>query len=227
VLTAVPEIRLWWWRRNVRCVEVNPLKHVDYYIYHLHSETARLSQQSVRMLHTIPTANNAYLPNRINQLTFVMETRCVFPRAMNWGFKYLDDLTASGGQITVSFIGFEGLTAVILKSVCFNSGVGWDWVRLVNPPPLGLVFHHHVVIVDVCGAVGGINYQGKPEYSEKICPSATLSTTNSTGSDLRSNPDRHGNLLTNRQSYGSFVWDVTPHRRAEIRRRFGRTCLHL
>jgi hypothetical protein len=31
-----------------------------------------------------------------------------------------------------------------------------------------------------CGEIGGINidWLGKPKYSEKTCPSATLSTTN-------------------------------------------------
>jgi hypothetical protein len=34
------------------------------------------------------------------------------------------------------------------------------------------------------------NWKGKPKYSEKTCPSATLSTTNPTWPDLRSNPGR-------------------------------------
>jgi hypothetical protein len=36
------------------------------------------------------------------------------------------------------------------------------------------------------------NWQGKPKYSEKTCPSATLSTTNPTWPDLGSNPGRCG-----------------------------------
>jgi hypothetical protein len=48
------------------------------------------------------------------------------------------------------------------------------------------------------------NRQGKPKYLEKICPSATLSTTNPTWLDLGSNPDRRGGKpATNRLSYGS------------------------
>jgi hypothetical protein len=41
------------------------------------------------------------------------------------------------------------------------------------------------------------NWQGKPKYSEKTCPSATLSTTNPIWPDLGSNP------ATNRLSYGT------------------------
>jgi hypothetical protein len=48
------------------------------------------------------------------------------------------------------------------------------------------------------------NWQGKPKYSEKTCPSATLSTTNPTRFDLGSNSDhRGGKLATNRLSYGT------------------------
>jgi hypothetical protein len=36
------------------------------------------------------------------------------------------------------------------------------------------------------------DWQGKPKYSEKTCPSVTLSTTNPTWPDLESNPDRRG-----------------------------------
>jgi hypothetical protein len=52
------------------------------------------------------------------------------------------------------------------------------------------------------------DWQGKPKYSEKTCPSATLSTTNPTwpdsGSDPGSNPGRScGKPATNRLSYGA------------------------
>jgi hypothetical protein len=48
------------------------------------------------------------------------------------------------------------------------------------------------------------NWQGKPKYSEKTCPSATLSTTNTTWPDPGSNPGRHGGKpATNRLSYGT------------------------
>jgi hypothetical protein len=47
-------------------------------------------------------------------------------------------------------------------------------------------------------------WQGKPKYSEKICPDATLSTTNSTWSGPGLNPGRRGGKpATNRFSYGA------------------------
>jgi hypothetical protein len=46
------------------------------------------------------------------------------------------------------------------------------------------------------------NWQGKPKYSEKTCPSTTLSTTNPTWPDLGSNPGRRGGKSsTNHLSY--------------------------
>jgi hypothetical protein len=48
------------------------------------------------------------------------------------------------------------------------------------------------------------DWQGKPKYSEKTCPTATLSTTNPTRPDLGSNPGRRGGKpATNRLSYGT------------------------
>jgi hypothetical protein len=48
------------------------------------------------------------------------------------------------------------------------------------------------------------NWQGKPKYSEKTRPSATLSTTNLTWPDPGSNPGRRGGKpATNRLSYGA------------------------
>jgi hypothetical protein len=48
------------------------------------------------------------------------------------------------------------------------------------------------------------DWQGKPKYSEKPCPSATLSTTNPTWPEPGSNPGRRrGKPATNRLSYGS------------------------
>jgi hypothetical protein len=50
------------------------------------------------------------------------------------------------------------------------------------------------------------DWQGKPKYSEKTCPSAILSTTNSTWSDPGSNPGRRGGKpATNRLSYGAEI----------------------
>jgi hypothetical protein len=48
------------------------------------------------------------------------------------------------------------------------------------------------------------DWQGKPKYSEKTCPRATLSTTNPTWPDPSSNPGRRGGRpATNRLSYGA------------------------
>jgi hypothetical protein len=47
-------------------------------------------------------------------------------------------------------------------------------------------------------------WQGKPKYSEKTCPDATLSTTNPTWPDPGLNPGRRGGKpATNRFSYGA------------------------
>jgi hypothetical protein len=46
------------------------------------------------------------------------------------------------------------------------------------------------------------DWQGKPKYSEKTCPSATLSTTNPTWLNPGPNPGRRGGkAVTNRLSY--------------------------
>jgi hypothetical protein len=51
------------------------------------------------------------------------------------------------------------------------------------------------------------DWQGKPKYSDKTCPSATLSTTNPTWPDPGSNPVRHdGKPATSRLSYGTPFW---------------------
>jgi hypothetical protein len=48
------------------------------------------------------------------------------------------------------------------------------------------------------------NWQVRPKYSEKTCPSATLSTTNLTWPDPGSNPGRRGGKpATNRLSYSA------------------------
>jgi hypothetical protein len=62
--------------------------------------------------------------------------------------------------------------------------MGWDWVHLVRRPLIGLLYQPRMTD-DEFEAVGGIRiFQGKPKYSEKTCPSATLSTTNPTWPDL-------------------------------------------
>jgi hypothetical protein len=55
---------------------------------------------------------------------------------------------------------------------------------------------------DECGSVGGM--KGKPKYSEKTCPSATMSTINPTCFDLGSNPgSRCGKPATIRVSFST------------------------
>jgi hypothetical protein len=62
------------------------------------------------------------------------------------------------------------------------------------------------------------DWQGKPKYAEKTCPSATLSTTNPTWPDLGSNPGRRGGKpATNRLSYGAAL---TQHLAENIGRKF-------
>jgi hypothetical protein len=52
--------------------------------------------------------------------------------------------------------------------------------------------------------IGWNEWQGKPKYSEKTCPDATLSTTNPTWPDPGLNPGcRGGKQATNRFSYGA------------------------
>jgi hypothetical protein len=56
----------------------------------------------------------------------------------------------------------------------------------------------------VCSSRWNENWQGKSKYSEKTCPSATLSTKNPTWPDLGSNPDRRcGKPGTNHLTYGT------------------------
>jgi hypothetical protein len=50
------------------------------------------------------------------------------------------------------------------------------------------------------------DWLGKPKYSEKTCPSATLVTTNHTLLDPGLNPGRRGGKpATNRLSYGAAI----------------------
>jgi hypothetical protein len=78
------------------------------------------------------------------------------------------------------------------------------------------------------------DWQGKPKYSEKTCPSATLSNTNPTWPDLGSNPGRRGGKpATNRLSYGTALksttfWYIMQCSPLKVNRRFGGTYrLHL
>jgi hypothetical protein len=65
---------------------------------------------------------------------------------------------------------------------------------------------------DVWSSRWNENWKGKPKYSEKTCPSATLFTTNPTWPDLGSNPGRRGGKpATNHLSYGTAFVYVSVH----------------
>jgi hypothetical protein len=95
---------------------------------------------------------------------------------------------------------------VLLRSVIFLLLllVGWD-------------LHHQVLrpLLAYCTAPNDRwwwlwsnwwNWQGKPKYSEKTCPIATLSTTNPTWPDPCANTGRRGGKpATNRLSYGAAI----------------------
>jgi hypothetical protein len=62
------------------------------------------------------------------------------------------------------------------------------------------------------------DWQGKQKYSEKTCPSATLSTTNPTWPDPGLNPCRRGGKpATNRLSYGAALICIISHRLQDLR----------
>jgi hypothetical protein len=77
----------------------------------------------------------------------------------------------------------------------FSFLVSCDRVRL---SPLGTCATNWSIVPSpdgrswVCSSRWNENWQGKPKYSEKTCPSATSSTTNPTWPDLDLNPGRHG-----------------------------------
>jgi hypothetical protein len=73
----------------------------------------------------------------------------------------------------------------------------------------GLLYQPRMINDGDCGEIGGIKTgRRKPKYSEKTCPSATLSTTNSTWVDPGLNPGRRGGKpATNCLSYGAAdIW---------------------
>jgi hypothetical protein len=82
----------------------------------------------------------------------------------------------------------------------------WDWLHFVRRPLFGLLYQPRMMD-DECRAVGGkVTGKGKPKYSEKTCPSATLSTTNPAWPDPGCNPGRRGvKPATNRLSYGAAI----------------------
>jgi hypothetical protein len=69
----------------------------------------------------------------------------------------------------------------------------------------GLLYQPWMIGEDDCGEIWwNQDWQGNPKYSEKTCPSATLSTTNPTRLDPGLNSGRRGGKpATNRLSYGA------------------------
>jgi hypothetical protein len=70
--------------------------------------------------------------------------------------------------------------------------VSWDWVRLSALATSATNWSIVTAPDDrwwVWSSRWNENWQGKPKYLEKTCPSATLSTTNPTYPDPRWNPD--------------------------------------
>jgi hypothetical protein len=66
------------------------------------------------------------------------------------------------------------------------SGIEFFFISGVGLSPLGtaaisgLLYKPQMIDEGDCGARWNEDWQGKPKYSEKTCPSATLSTTNPT-----------------------------------------------
>jgi hypothetical protein len=82
---------------------------------------------------------------------------------------------------------------------------GWspNWVHSA-PRPFTVLLYLPRVIVRMENFRWNEDWQGKPKYSKKTCPDATLSTTNPTWPDPGSNPGRRGGKpATNRLSYGA------------------------
>jgi hypothetical protein len=93
--------------------------------------------------------------------------------------------------------------------VSFSFLVPWGGVRL---SPLGTSATNWPIVPApddswwVWSSRWNENWEGKPKYSEKTCPSVTLSTTNPTWPNLGSKPGRRGGKpATNRLSYGKLL----------------------
>jgi hypothetical protein len=102
---------------------------------------------------------------------------------------------------TPFFIWFVRLLA-LRPLLAYCASLGWQWRWL-------------------WGSRWNVDWQGKPKYSEKTCPSATFSTTNATWLDPGLNPGRRGGKpATNRLSYGaatkhSLVIEYLPRTKSE------------
>jgi hypothetical protein len=97
-------------------------------------------------------------------------------------------------------------SAAVLQKLC-SSLVSWGGVRLSSRGTLASNWPIVPAPDDRLWVWSGRwngNWQGKPKYSEKSYPGATLSTTNPTWADLGSKPGRRGGKpATKRLSYGT------------------------
>jgi hypothetical protein len=98
------------------------------------------------------------------------------------------------------------MEAVYFSEMFFFSFLGWGETESLGTA--ATVWHIVPALDDrwwwVWSSRWNENWQGKTKYSEKTCPSATLSTTIPTWPDLGSNPGRRGGKpATNRLSYGT------------------------
>jgi hypothetical protein len=77
------------------------------------------------------------------------------------------------------------MSAMYLLTVFFKLFFNLCGGTLGAAATTGLLYQPRMIGEGDCGEIGGIKIgMGKPKYSEKICPSATLSTPNPTWLDL-------------------------------------------
>jgi hypothetical protein len=70
---------------------------------------------------------------------------------------------------------------IIIITILLTYGTGMEPSPLLLKPLIGLLYHPWMIGADDCGAISGMNeWQRKPKYSEEICPSAAVSTTDRT-----------------------------------------------
>jgi hypothetical protein len=100
----------------------------------------------------------------------------------------------------------------LMRLDCFYSGGGGSWggVRLSLLSTAATLWPIVPAPDDrrwVWSSRRNENWQGKPKYPEKTCPSATLSTTNPNWPELGSNTSRRGGKPTiNLPSYSTACW---------------------
>jgi hypothetical protein len=99
--------------------------------------------------------------------------------------------------------------------------ISWGGVRLSSPGTSATICPIIIPALDdrwwwVWSSRWNENWQGKPKYSEKTCPSAALCTTNPIWSDLGSNPGRHGGKPATNLSYGTAIFFALTYRQTYL-----------